>query len=592
MMRKLRKLLACLCVLTIALSSVSALAEFSPWLDDLKRKDSVALTLEGSYEALNKLSKKSLETVNGWLAPLKVTVQGQLGGAMTSVAVTSGEEEVFSIAARRREDGVVTEFMPSGNGYLTGNDQKNALVLLAGEDLHVLDPLEIPELYAKLAKELYPVLEEKVTAKSKKARTTVKNAAASPSYVDYVFKAEELTAAWPEILDAAMPVLSEALADRPDLYNKAEAVLNGLTFSGECRFKRLLDKDQGDMGLQFTGSAAQGSDQRKVTLFGGYTKDKGGYLSLKLPQIKGKNNLTLQISVSLAKAKSSVRTLKTDVTYSRKYDGDTESATVTGTLKNTIKNDTEHWTGKVTVSQTKEKVKTTYSFTPDLAFDANGLSGKVTVQRTVGGKADMKAAVQVTAAEAPAFQLEDAAGNVQDLRRMSEGQARAAVQAELPALTGLVVRLMAGLPEEERALLTHELRTDAWMTAADPAEEALEEELPEDETPDDEALADAADEAADEEEAPADLSEEGPSDSAEEGFWEDAEYDDWPAAEQASQAAAAPASQEPAPRQDAPTQAADESGEDDWFGEDWFDDDGGWFEEDADWNEGEGEDDA
>ncbi len=467
-------------------------------------------------------------------------------------------------------------------------DQKNALVLLTGKDLHVMDPMEIPELYAKLAKELYPLLEGKVTPKAKKARTTVKNAAASPSYVDYVFKAEELNAAWPEILEAVLPVLSDALADRPDLYNKAEALLNGLTFSGECRFKRLLDKDKGDMGLQFTGSAAKGSDQRKVTLFGGYTEDKGGYFSLKLPQVKGKNNLTLQISAALTKGKNGVRTLKADATYSRRYEGVSEAASLNGSLKNTIKNGDEKWSGKVTVSQTKDKVKTTYSFVPDLAFTADGLSGKVTVQRTVGGKAEMKATLKVNAAEAPAFQPEDAAGNVQDLRRMSEGQARLAVQSELPAITGLVIRLMAALPEEERALLTHELRTEEWMTEAAPEEELPEEDMPDD--PEEEADPEEDDETADPEEtAPEDLPEDttGTFDPADEsGFWEDADDDgDWPAATGVSEEETAPEGQ------DAPEDTTDESADDAWFGDDWFDDDGAWLEDD-DGEDGEGEDDA
>ncbi len=179
MHRNLKRFLACLCAVMLTFSCTGALAEFSSRLDALRQKDSVIVELTGKYTALNKLSKKSLETVNGWLSTLKATAQGQLGGLVTSVSVTSDGEEILSIVSQKQENGTVTEFKPSGNAYLTGDNQPSALSLLTGKETHLFDPLEIPQLYEKLAKALYPVLEGKTTAKPKKARTTVKNAAGS-----------------------------------------------------------------------------------------------------------------------------------------------------------------------------------------------------------------------------------------------------------------------------------------------------------------------------------------------------------------------------------------------------------------------------
>ncbi|MBQ9264289.1 MAG: hypothetical protein IJ189_08795, partial [Clostridia bacterium] len=192
-MRKFWKMsLACLCALMLVFSSTGALAEFSPRLEQLKQKDGMTVELTGSYGSLAKLSKASLETVNNWISALKVTLQGQLGGAVTSAVVTANGEKVFSIITRAQEDGIVTQFSPSGNAYLTGEGQSTALSLLTGEEPHIYDPLEIPELYQELAKNMYPLLEGKVTSKTKRARTSVKNAAASPTYVDYVFKADAM----------------------------------------------------------------------------------------------------------------------------------------------------------------------------------------------------------------------------------------------------------------------------------------------------------------------------------------------------------------------------------------------------------------
>ncbi|MBR1586257.1 MAG: hypothetical protein IJ662_11995 [Clostridia bacterium] len=480
MRSRIRRWAALLSILVWLVPSVGALAEFSPRYTQFKQRDGMMVEWTGSYTALDKLSKKNLETVNEWLSNLKWIVKGRLGGTVTTAAVEYAGEEILSVASRPQGNGAVTLFSPSGNAYWTAAGQKTALAYLAGEEPYIYDILEFPALYDQLAKALYPVLDEKVTAKTKKARTTVKNATASPSYRDYALTADEMNAAWSDILTAVLPTLREALADQPGRCGQLEELLGSLTFSGECRFKRLLDKNQGDMGMQFTGSAGKGSDVRKVTLFGGYTADKGGYLSLSLPQVKGKNKLTFRLSVSLAKAKNGNRTLKIDVSYNRLFDKVTEAATVAASLKNVIKGGDEAWSGKVTITQTENKVKTTYTLTPALAFTDAGLSGDVTVQRKRGSKVNMKAAVHIDIAEAGDF-TEPEIENPVDLSGKSDAQAKAAVQAEIPGLVGPVVRLMSTLPENERILLTHELRTDEWMTGDTvplPTEETRDEPTP------------------------------------------------------------------------------------------------------------------
>lgn len=583
MRRSMKRFLGLALALLLALSSTGALAEFSPRLNALKEKEGMTIEITGTYDNWGKLSKQSLETVNGWLAPLKLSVSGRLGGAMAAASVTRNDVEVLSVVSRAQEEDTVTAFSPSGNSYLTGAGQKTPLALLTGEEAHLFDPLEIPALYEKLAKALYPVLESKTTAKPKKARTTVKNAAASTNYVDYVFKAGALNEAWPEILSAVQPVLDEALADQPGRRAEIEKLLQEVTFSGECRFKRLLDKDKADMGLQFTGTAARGEDTRKVTVFGGYTADKGGYLSVKLPQVKGKNNLTFQLSVSATKNKTgAARSLKVDASYSRAYNGEKEAATVNGTLKNAVKNSDEKWTGKLTVTQTKDKVKTTYILTPDLAFTDAGLAGKVAVQRRVGGKPDMKATLQVTVKEAQEAAAASEAGESKDLRDLSESQAKAAVLPEMLELSQLVAGLMSSLTEEERALLTHELRTDAWMTDAGAAEAA---EPDEDENADEDA--EDAEDAENAEDAAEDAEDKEETKAAPEENWEDADDgEEWPAVGDNTQKKEEKPAEEEKPETKEQTKDASEDGDDGELGDDWFGDD--WFGDD---DAGEGEDD-
>ena len=519
-MRKIGKiLLAWLCI--TALLSSCALAEFSPRLEELKKKDAMALEVSGQYNSLAKVSKASLKTINQWLENVSATVKGTLGGAVTSLSVMNGDDEALAIMVRPQEDDIVTIFLPSGNAYLTRADQPTAFSYLTGEEPHLLDVMEFPNLYDKLAKSLYPLLESKVTGKEKKARTTIRNATASPRYVDYVLREDEMNAAWPEITATLLPILREALADQPARYKAIAETLTSVTFSGSCRFKRFLDRDRGDMGLQFTGNANVQDEVRKITLYGGYTPEKGGYLSFAAPQVKGKNTLKFTLSCTLNQKRKSSRSLKIESTYTHTAQGETEAFTINATLRNAIKKDgDEKWSGKVTVTETKKRVKTTYTFTPALSFTEEGLSGKVTVQRKTGSKTDMKATLKVALSESPVFS-EAPEENAKDLRKASEKKAKTAVQAELTDLTRAVVRLFSSLPEDQRTLLTHELRTDEWMTELpEQTKEPAEDEEPaeeEEEKPAGEAEEEPAEETEEPEEEPADETEEEPADEAEDG---------------------------------------------------------------------------
>ena len=338
-------------------------------------------------------------------------------------------------------------------------------------------PTLLPGFYAKLAEPLYPLLAEAVTPRTVQDSTSVKNALSSQSYVNYVFKDGELNEIWPQILSILLPVLRDTLKDQPAWYDAAERILTTMTFSGECRFKRMLDKNGGDMGLQFTGQMeAEGLEQRKVTLFGGFTPGRGGYVSLSLPAVKGKNTLKITFGAKLT-AKDPVNTLTFDGSFSRTLNGVSLSAEMEGTLKNTVKNGGEQWSGKATATINENGVKTVWTVSPALTGENDALSGTVTVQKKVGSAVKLKGTVQVllsSAAEIPALSAENAA----DLRGLDEASARARVLGEMTPLSRLFLRLMAALPDNERILLTHDLRTDAWMngpTAPAPDPEPDEE---------------------------------------------------------------------------------------------------------------------
>ena len=452
-----KRALAWLCGIVICFSCTTALAEFSPRYEALAQGEGMTAEITGSLESASPLSKQSAGIVNEWLSHLKLLVSI---GKSTQGEIQMDGSAIYSVSVQKQNGYTLTTFSPSLGAYLTEPEGRDALAILTNAS-DWPDVTILPRIYAALAPQLYGKLSEFVTPKTVKEPTSIKNAARSTSYENYTFKADEMNTAWPALLDAVLPTLQTALEDQPMWYAKAEELLRGLTFSGECRFKRFLDKEGQDLGMQFTGNAAKGEDKRKVTLFGGYTADKGGYLSLSLPAVQGKNNWKLTLAQKLTQ-KNSANTMELEGAYTRTKDGKTVSASLDGTLKNAIKEDAERWTGKVTLTSTENKVKTTWVLSPDLSFTEEGLSGPITVQKKEGSKVTGKGSVQILVT--PYRELNTvSAVSAKDLRGLDEGRARAALLTELSPLSGVVAQLALSLPEKDRTALLHDLRTDEWM---------------------------------------------------------------------------------------------------------------------------------
>ncbi len=458
-MRGFRMRFTCLaCVFALCFGCFGAAAEFSPRYEKLKENGGATLSLTGQLSSMEKLSKASLEAVNEWLGGMEATLSV---GKDTRAEVTLNGDTVLDVTVSRQSGYTVTAFGPDGGAYLTDPDGPDALSLLTGRLSDFPGAEALPAAYAAMAPWLYAVLGESAAPKRVKEPTSIKNAAASAAYENYTFKNGALNGIWPQVLDAVLPELREALKSQPAWYADAEELLRGLEFSGECRFKRFLDKEGGDLGMQFTGWAARGEDKRKVTLFGGYTPGKGGSFSLNLPAVSGKNSLKASLAVKMTE-KNGVNTLSFEAALTRNMNGEKLDWALEGSLKNVIREDAEKWTGKVTITETQGKTKTSWVLNPDLQFTEEGLSGTVTVQKKEGSALRVKAVLQVKMGEYKAFSA-PRMSSAKDLRGLGEERARAAVTAELIPLSGTVAELILRLPEDQRALLTHELRTEEWM---------------------------------------------------------------------------------------------------------------------------------
>lgn len=460
-MRGRMRIFTFLIAAVLCFSCTGALAEFSPRYERLSAGENAALEISGKLQSLRPLGSQSLEIVNEWLDGL--TFRASVG-KNASVEIAKNGESLISAFVEREAGYTLTAFQPSGSFYLTDPAGPDALRLITGQDVSLPDLSVLPALYTGAAPGLYEALEKYVTPKKVKEPTSAKNASTSTAYVNYLFPDGKLNEAWPDVLEAILPCFREALKEQPGWYAEAEKVLSALEFSGECRFKRLLDKEGNDMGLQFTGKAAKEEDKRKVTLFYGWTPEKGGYVSMNLTGIGSKNSLKASFGVKMT-AKKSTSTLAVDGSLNRVLNGKTTAYTLSASLKNALSEESEHWTGKITYTATENKEKTTWTLTPDLTFDENGLEGDAGVERKTESKVTLKAKVHVSLATVPE-EKRPAARSAKDLRGLTEEKARVAVLSELAPLTGAVASLTAGLPEKVKTQLLHELRTDEWMNGA------------------------------------------------------------------------------------------------------------------------------
>ncbi|MBR5110657.1 MAG: hypothetical protein IK099_10715 [Clostridia bacterium] len=448
----------------------------------MNAENSLALTMRVKAESLNGISKDSLETINEWLDSAALTV---CSGENSRAEISLEGESVLQADVEHRDGYTLTVFSPSGGTYLTAENAPDALTLFCGREMEWFDPSVIPGAYLKLAPQLYEKLSSHVTPKKSKEATSIKNASKAVSNETYTFSGDDMNEFWPRILDALLPVLEETLANQPGLCAKAEDLLEALEFSGECRFKRFLDKAGDDMGLQFTGNAGVNGDKRKVTLFYGFTPDKGGYLSFSAPAVKGKNNFKVTCAVQMT-SKKNTRTLGLEGTYTRTLDGATVSGTLSASLKNTIQDDDEQWTGKVTISRTENKVKSTWTLTPKLVFSADGMDGTVAVQKKQGDRSMVKAsfAVKLNVTEDI---TQPSAASAKDLREVSAELAKDMVQDEAEPLVMALSDLINPLNGKEKAAILNDIRTDAWMNGPiTPALEAAVEWLTEEEEPEEE----------------------------------------------------------------------------------------------------------
>ena len=428
-MKKYRLPMALLCLLALCFG---AMAEGMPPGNGLR------LEMTCDAETLPSLTGDALEAARTGLAGLRLTLAAGSDHGRVTLTGQAGET-LLDLCVQ--ENGGLLWFPQTGHVY-----EAEALTGVSGG---IPASYRLPALYPDAAKKAFAALGEAAPGKEVTKRTTVKNAAAAPSGVKYSLTAEEMTALWPSLWAALALMMEETVGA------SRWAALEPLAFSGDWSVLRLLDAEGRDMGVQASGKAGLGEDQRKVTLKYGFTENKGGSFSLSAPAVKGKNTLKLSCNVKITEKKGTV-TYTLDGAYTRKLNGESVSAEGEGKLQRAAVPEGAQWTGSVTMNLNAGE-KVTYTLRPTLTRDENGLRGDVTVRKKQGKKETLVVTLRLALT-----------AETEEMPPVPEGvmpwPGDAVMTEEGQDMYRALVGWLGSLPQETRTLLTFQMHGDEWLT--------------------------------------------------------------------------------------------------------------------------------
>ncbi|MGI6654890.1 MAG: hypothetical protein ACOX55_12415 [Christensenellales bacterium] len=460
-MRK-RTLALVLCMLMLATSAQAAIMpELEALIGRVDQGLALHLTLSAQIQEWPAVSAQTLPVVQNVLQDTKLdmTVSNQTVQATLHKADAALAGLFLDSLADGREALTLT---PGGLTYIADAGQLVNSFLLQGE--RVSAPLNGAEWLAvligvrrTLPNILFPLDDY---GNDRKQSISIKNVGTARSRIEYTLSAEEWNALWPLVLYQLEQSTEFAQSIGTTLHKRVLNFLGTITFESKCTLKRFLDTDGADMGWQFTGQVGHmGSNVRKVTLYGGINDATGLYLSLKLPAISGRENLSLVASFTWKERKGT-----TTMT------GDFNLKTVTGPdsitehIKVNLKRGGENQalTGKVVWdSSTGGTVKQKSSLTikPELIAHDNMVDGTLDVLMTAQGSTAFAGLLTVSLQPADMPTPPPSLRTV-DLSLLTEKQ----LMEERNTLSNLVAMPLwmyaSQLPDAQRRSFLHDLGRD------------------------------------------------------------------------------------------------------------------------------------
>ena len=430
----MKRTMMILLVFLMSVQCVGALAWEGPVQAEIKGR---LLQAEG-------LSENGVAAANVLLQRLQLRMAAWPDGEKASLLIDGQDMWQVETVETAEEKRVV---FSGDNCYVTGKEQPDALEVLSGDEKTKVF-LPAPASWQETAEKLFGILGQETYA-AKTDATEITNARTSVSYDLYTLPADRMNAYWPDIMDC----LRESLLPDGGLEAVQRAAAEAV-FTGDVRIKRLYDAGKQDMGLQLTGNGRVMGGERKISLLYGYTPGRGGSLTLSLRPVQGKDTARITASV-----KETVRETKGVYTFAIDYSNTLSGEKEVFSVKGTCTKEGERLTGEVKYTAPDGRE---WTLQPDVTLTEKKLQGTVEISAREKKKKLFSFALEVLCTPAGERKTPVYDSTV-SLKDMDEETARAALLQEEMVLMRAVKYLMDGLSQEERWLLTHEMRTDNWL---------------------------------------------------------------------------------------------------------------------------------
>ena len=459
-MRQKTRVLRLLASLLICSLTSVALAGFSPALDRMQaaydQGQAMALDIRATLDNWSALSPDSLAAMQEALnsAALRLQTHKAAGQSASNMTLTHDSAALYQINESVDADHRLMELLPQGARYASGPAQ-TPLDLLTGAGPAIpwenLLKAGFRTAFLDSLQQIYALLEP--FQKSAPHSTSIKNVGIASTRLEYALTREEWTALWPRIEKLLNDALEPWLGQIP---TQATAALR---FEDDGVLKRFTMDGGMDLGWQFSGKLSFGQDDtRRVTLFGGFRQDKGLYVSLKAPAVKGRNDLAFSLSVK-QNAEESKRSLQADYVFTSRRDGIRLSAKGLINLESADVPDGERISGSIRLDSTQtpgQTMRRRFTVKPELLFSDGRLFGTLTLARELGNAADLALELHLLLKPAEAV-FSPAEEGAKDLGALTPDELRKEQDRFLQLLLDPLKGFLLKLPQRQRMQLLHDM---------------------------------------------------------------------------------------------------------------------------------------
>ncbi len=425
------RLLALVVLICLMLSGASA----STGLDELMDgKQPLALDLSAQLEGLSDAPEALVQRLQGWLNRLRLQLSLDEAGWQTALYLD--EAEILRLSQWEAQGQQALSLSPADLHYRGMSPLERLLGMKPPQGADSLISA-----WQQTLSELAPL------GSTKRQSSAIKNVGTAVTRQLYAIDQALWQQFWPPLAQALGELTGQTM---PDIALTAPASL-----------ARLQDKAGQDIGLLFKGELSlDGGAPRKATMLAGYAADTGGYIDLKLPAVKGRDDLSFRLSARQTQGKRG-RELKADWVYSWRLADDRASGRGELSLLSALDQGSETITGRLRLDHRPEAgPDIRLSLEPQLALTNSELTGSLKLTQSRGGKPWLTLILlpRLRAADRPQWPemaaldldaLDQAALSLQSGRLMT-------------ALAAPLAKLSHDLPEDDYWQLMHYLGRGLW----------------------------------------------------------------------------------------------------------------------------------